>query len=134
MAKIICFEEIEAWRKARELTREIYKACSQKNFSRDFGLKAQIQRAAVSSMSNIAEGYERGGNKEFIQFLSIAKGSAGETKSLLYVAIDMEYIDVNTFKRLFNLADQTCKLIGGFVTYLKKSELRGPRFINKDET
>jgi four helix bundle protein len=132
MAKIICFEEIEAWQKARELTREIYKICSKKSFARDFGLKDQIQRASVSSMSNIAEGFERGSNREFIQFLGIAKGSAGETKSLLYVAKDCGYINSSSFQYLYNLASQTINLIGGFASYLRKSDLRGPRFIRKN--
>ena len=80
------FEQIEAWRKTRQLTASIYKVTSAGAFARDYGLRDQIRRAAVSSMSNIAEGFERDGNKEFIQFLSVAKGSTGEVRSQLYVA------------------------------------------------
>jgi four helix bundle protein len=82
------FEEIEAWQKARTLTREVYVATSEGAFSRDFGLRDQIRRAAVSIMSNIAEGYERSGTGEFVHFLSMAKGSTGEVRSQLYVALD----------------------------------------------
>jgi four helix bundle protein len=82
------FEDIEAWQKARSLTSRIYSESNSGKFQRDFGLRDQIRRASVAVMSNIAEGFERAGNKEFLQFLSIAKGSAGEVKSQLFVALD----------------------------------------------
>ncbi len=88
MAKIKQFEDIESWKKARRLTKEIYDATSAGKFVRDFGLKDQIRRAAVSILSNIAEGFERGGDKEFLQFLAVAKGSCGELRAQLYVALD----------------------------------------------
>src|SRR3990172_8363764 len=93
MATIQSFEEIEAWQKARELTRAVYACSGQGAFSRDFGLRDQIRRAAVSIMSNIAEGFERGGSAEFVQFLAIAKGSASEVEAQLYVAFDQGYIN-----------------------------------------
>ena len=127
-AKIERFEEIDAWQKARELTKSIYKITSDGNFSRDYGLRDQIRRAAVSIMSNIAEGFERGGNKEFIQFLSIAKGSAAEVRAQLYVAIDAGYLDQNNFNILFELADETGRLIGGLMRYLKRSEHKGSKY------
>jgi four helix bundle protein len=79
------FEDLEVWKEARHLTREVYRITSDSKFSKDFGLSNQSQRAAVSIMSNIAEGFERGGNPEFIQFLYVAKGSCGEARSQLYV-------------------------------------------------
>jgi four helix bundle protein len=85
MGKIVKFEDIEAWNKARELAKEIYAVSNEGPFARDFGLLDQTRRAAVSVMSNIAEGFERGGDVEFRRFLSIAKGSAGEVKAQLYV-------------------------------------------------
>jgi four helix bundle protein len=94
-------------------------------FSRDFGLRDQIRRASVSIMSNIAEGFERDGNKEFIQFLSTAKGSSGELRSQLYVALDAGFLDQSGFNSLYTQANSTTNLIGGFMRYLKDSELRG---------
>ena len=86
------FEDLEIWKEARRLTCEIYDLSKDAKFSKDFGLRNQMQRAAVSIMSNIAEGFERGGNQEFVQFLYIAKGSCGELRSQLYVALDQAYI------------------------------------------
>lgn len=94
------FEEIEAWQKARELTKVIYAVSNDGQFARDFGLRDQMRRASVSIMSNIAEGFGRGGNKEFIQFLSIAKGSASEVQAQLYVALDAKHISEEQFKSL----------------------------------
>ena len=90
---ILYFEDLEIWKCARELTNIIYLLTNNSTFSRDFGLRDQIRRASVSIMSNIAEGYERGGNQELMQFLSIAKGSCGEVRCQLYVAIDQKYLD-----------------------------------------
>jgi four helix bundle protein len=128
MNKIERFEDIVAWQKARILTREIYAATKSGEFAKDFGLKSQIQRASVSSMANIAEGYERGGDKEFIQFLSNAKGSSGEVKSHLYVALDQEYVSASAFDQLYGKADEVGRLIGGFMAYLTESQLRGRKF------
>jgi len=129
MATITRFEDIEAWQKARVLTRHIYEVTGRGTFARDFGLRDQIRRASVSSMSNIAEGFERGGNKEFIQFLSDAKGSTGEVKSQLYVALDAKFIAQPQFNELYKLANDTSRLVGGFMSYLQTSTYRGSKFL-----
>lgn len=119
------FEDIVAWRKARELTREIYKVTNRPNFARDYGLQNQMRRAATSIMSNIAEGFERDGNKEFRQFLSIAKGSAGEVKSQLYVALDAGFIERIEFDRLSQLATEIGSIIANFIRYLARTDIPG---------
>ena len=120
MATIRRFEDLQAWQKARELVRAIYQTCTQGSLTRDFGLKDQLCRAAVSSMSNIAEGFARVSDRNFAHFLNIAKASAVEVQSLLYVAWDVGYIDKDEFERLYKLGDETAALIGGFTTYLRK--------------
>ena len=128
MAKIKKFEDIESWRKARKLTKDIYSVTSQGKFLRDFSLKDQIRRAAVSILSNIAEGLERGGDKEFLQFLAIAKGSSGEVRSQLYVALNLEYISSTQFDALAEAATEVSQLLSGFMKYLRESSLRGSRY------
>jgi len=128
MATFRSFEEIEAWKKARELTHEIYAVTSASIFAKDFVLRDQIRRASVSIMSNISEGYERGGNKEFIQFLSVAKGSAGEVRSQLYVANDQGYLTKSEFDLLSGLAAEVSQIINGLMSYLKQSDLKGTKF------
>src|SRR5258706_3281970 len=128
MSKIERFEDIIAWQKARILTKEIYASTKIGQFAKDFGLKGQIQRASVSSMANIAEGFERGGDNEFIQYLSTAKGSSGEVKSHLYVALDQDYVSSKSFDQLYAKSDEVSRLIGGFMTYLTASQLRGHKF------
>jgi four helix bundle protein len=128
MGKIQKFEDILAWQKARELTREVYAHSKTGAFAKDFGLRDQIQRASVSIMGNVAEGYDRGGDKEFIQFLSVSKGSCGEVKSHLYVALDQQYINPPQFNQLYNSADEVGRLLAGFMAYLKQSDLRGRKF------
>lgn len=128
MAKIERFEDIEGWQKARRRTREVYEATSAGEFARDFALRDQIRRASVSDMSNIAEGFERGGNKEFIQFLAKAKGSIGEVRSQLYVALDARFITQTRFDHLYGEAVETSQLIGGFMRYLQNSPFRGEKF------
>ena len=128
MATIERFEDIEAWKKARSLTRNIYQISSAGEFARDYGLRDQIRRAAVSGMSNIAEGFERGGNKEFIQFLSNAKGSVGEVRSQIYVALDARFVSQVQFDHLYGEATETSRLIAGLMRYLENSPLRGEKF------
>lgn len=107
------FEDLIAWQKARELTRAIYQATRQGAFAKIYGLSGQIQRVAVSSMSNISEGFERGNPREFHQFLSIAKASCAEVRSQLYVTLDAGYLNEVSFQKLMVLAKETGKVIGG---------------------
>ena len=116
--KIERFEDIEGWRLARELTRMVYDATKGEKFSRDFGLKDQIQRAAGSAMHNIAEGFDGGSDAEFIRFLRYAQRSCTEVKSQLYAALDQNYITDEQFQRIYEQATQTHKCIGGFIRYL----------------
>jgi four helix bundle protein len=113
MSKIERFEDLIAWQKARLLTREIYEASRQGAFRRDFGLAGQIQRASVSIMSNIAEGFERNRPAEFHQYLSTAKGSCAEVRSQLYVAADVGYLTDPAFRRLMDGATEVGRIIGG---------------------
>lgn len=122
------FEEMEAWQKARELTRQVYQISGEGQFGRDFGLRDQIRRSCVSVMSNIAEGYERGGTKEFKQSLSIAKGSVGEVRIQLYVALDQEYIAEPDFERLSEKAKEISRMLSGLMSYLRKSGMKGTKF------
>jgi four helix bundle protein len=117
--KISRFEDIEAWKEARALVRVIY---SHFNEIRDFSFRDQIQRAALSIMSNIAEGFDRGSNKEFVQFLIIARGSVSEVRSLANAAVDIGYADGKFFDDINERCLKLSNLINGFIRYLKKSE------------
>ncbi len=128
MATINRFEDIMAWQKARILCKLINSYTLKELFSRDFKLTGQIKGSSGSAMDNIAEGFERGGNKEFIQFLFISKGSAGETRSQLYRALDNSYISENEFKEAYQLAEQVSKLVGGFINHLKSSDIKGTKY------
>jgi four helix bundle protein len=128
MATYESFEELQAWQKARELVNKIYSVSKHGMFARDFPLRDQIRKAGVSIISNIAEGFDRGGTAEFVQFLSFAKGSAGEVRSQLYVAKDQGYLTSEDFDRLMELADETSRLIGGLMIYLRKSGIKGTKF------
>ena len=122
MAGAKTFEELGVWQKARELTKSVYQITSTGGWSKDYGLRDQIRRAAVSIMSNIAEGFERRGDAEFGHFLSVAKGSAGELRSQLYVALDVQYLDQPAFAKLFSLASEVSRMISGLTTYLKEGK------------
>ena len=122
------FEEIEAWQRTRQLAREVYAATRGEAFSRDFALRDQIRRAAISAVSNIAEGFERSGNKEFVQFLSMAKGSVGEVKAQLYLASDERYVSEDQLAQLLAMANEAAKLIGGLMSYLRKTEMKGQKY------
>jgi len=119
MANIRQFEDIEAWKKGRELAKGIYIVTAKGEFARDYGLKDQIRRAVVSVISNIAEGFSRQTDQEFIQFLHIAKGSTSEVQSQLYIALDLGYISQEEFSKLYNQADEVARLVTGFIKYLK---------------
>jgi four helix bundle protein len=117
--KIERFEDIEAWQEARKLVRFVYEAVNKNpEFKRDFRLVNQIQAAAVSSMSNIAEGFSRKSNKEFIQYLYISKSSAAEVQSELYVALDQNYITEEDFQKIYEQAEIVSKKDSGFIKYL----------------
>lgn len=128
MATIERFEEIEGWQKGRELVRTIYACSGAGAFARDFALRDQIRRASISVISNIAEGFDRGGAAEFSQFLSVAKGSAGEVEAQLYVALDQGYISREQFEKIKALTFSTKNLISGFMKYLKQSNLKGQKY------
>ena len=132
MATFKTFEQIDAWQKSRELTREIYRVTRERDFARDFGLRDQIRRASVSIMSNIAEGFERSGTGEFAQFLSTAKGSAGEVRAQLYVALDQEYLPREVFDTLSANAAQISRMISGLMKYLRQSGIKGTKFKKVD--
>lgn len=117
--KIEKFEDIDAWKEARLLVKEIYTYFAS---NKDYGFKDQIQRAAISIMSNIAEGFDRGSNKEFIQFLIISRGSASELKSLNYAALDIGYLDDKTFNNISERCLKIKNLLNGFIRYLKSSK------------
>jgi four helix bundle protein len=118
--KIERFEDIDAWKEARKLVNMIYDISGEGQFSQDFSLRNQIRSASVSIMSNIAEGFERNSDKEFGQFLVIARASASEVKSQLYVALDRRYIKDSEFKAIYGQATKVISLINGFIRYLKK--------------
>lgn len=118
--KIERFEDIQSWQEAKKLTVLIYRLTAGEPFARDFGLRDQIQRAAVSIMANIAEGFGRNSRKEFISFLGIANGSALEVQSHLHVALELGYISRDQFDECYHLAHSVSRLIGGFINYLSK--------------
>lgn len=128
MATIEKFEDIEAWKLAREVTRLIYATTSAGSFAKDYALCNQIRRASISIVSNIAEGFERSGTKEFISFLSIAKGSCGEVRSQLYIALDQLYLDEAEFNKISHKLIETSRVIAGFMRYLQQTDLRGNKF------
>jgi len=128
MATIERFEDLEAWKMSREIVKEVYRISKNDLFARDFGLCDQICRASVSVMSNIAEGFERDGKKEFINFLSIAKDSSGEVRSQLYAALDQNYVTQKEFDFVYGKADQTSRILAGLIKYLNQTEIKGMKF------
>jgi four helix bundle protein len=128
MSTITKFEDIEAWQLGRELKQMIYNCSRGGEFSRDFALKDQIRRAAISITANIAEGFEREGNREFIQFLSTSKGSCGELEDHLYTALDESYVTQREFAVLYEKAKDVARKTGAFMKYLKHTEIRGQKF------
>ena len=131
MATFKSFEEIESWQIARILSNEIYKLILRPDLSKDYALKDQMNRASGSIMDNIAEGFERGGNKEFINFLGYSKGSCGELKSQLYRAFDRNYITSDEFQNKFEMANNIGKMNGKLIEYLNQSEIQGLKFKNR---
>ena len=115
------FEQIISWQKARELNKEIYAITQKTNFNKDYGLRNQIRRASISISSNIAEGYGRKTDKEFIYFLNIAQASCYEVKSQLYLALDILYITEAEFQNVFSICDEISKTIFGLIKHLEKN-------------
>lgn len=132
MPRIETFEDLVCWQKGRELTRAVYRASRTGEFAKDYALRDQIRRASISVTSNIAEGFERGGDKEFHQFLSQAKASCGEVRSQLYVALDEAYFAEAQFTAMKTLALEASRAIAGMMGYLSKSQLRGSKFRTAD--
>ncbi len=122
------FEELEIWKKARELVNFVYRVTKNKEFIKDYSLIDQIRRASVSVMSNIAEGFERGSNTEFLQYLFIAKGSAGEVRTQLYIALDQGYVSQEEFEKGKSLCVNISGQISGLIQYLKGSKFKGEKF------
>ena len=115
------FEELECWQLARELTNAVYKLTAQGRASKDYGFVDQMRRAAVSVMNNISEGHERGSNRDFVKFLYIARGSAGEVRNMLYIGLDQGYLEQDAFNRLSDLAERSSKACYGLIRYLSKN-------------
>jgi four helix bundle protein len=128
MATFKKFEDIEAWQNARVLVNEINALTHNSKIMRDFSFCDQLKRAGYSVMNNIAEGHERDGNREFVQFLSFSKGSTGEVKSMLYIAKDQGYIDDIVFKRLYDLCGKIGAMVFGLMNYLKNTGKKGTKF------
>jgi four helix bundle protein len=128
MSKVERFEDLKIWQVAIELCRMIHILTIKDQFARDFKLVGQINGSSGSIMDNIAEGFERDGNKEFIQFLTFSKGSCGETRSQLYRAMDYQYITQDEFDAAYKMTLEESKMLKGFIQYLKDSDLKGNRF------
>ena len=122
MAGFKKFEEIKAWQKARKATKKVYEITTDGKFAKDFGLRDQIRRAAVSIMANIAEGQGRNSDKEFANFLNIAHGSLAETQSHLYIALDLEYLNENDFRQIYDLLDEIGKMTMSLMKHLRNSQ------------
>ncbi len=128
MATITKFEDLEIWQEARKLAKEVYIISKETDLKTDFRFKEQIKASSGSVMDNIAEGFERDGNVEFRQFLSIAKGSAGESRSQIYRLYDYEYISVEKFEDLKTKYENLSGKIKNFITYLNKKDFKGHKF------
>jgi four helix bundle protein len=128
MATINRFEDIKAWQKARDVDKKIFQFSSRSDFSKDYDLKSQIRRASGSVMDNIAEGFGRGGNREFIQFLGISKGSANEVKSQLYRVLDREYITDDEFQITYDQLSEVIRMTDSLIGYLTQTEIKGRKF------
>ena len=134
MSKVTRFEDLITWQKARELTNTTLALTKSDQFSRDYAFKDQLCRAVISVPASIAEGFERDSNREFVNFLSIAKGSAGEVRSLLYLALDLDYISSEQMDDAMALSTETARLIGGSIRYIQGSNKRGWKFKEQDES
>jgi len=122
MAQINRFEELEVWKVSMELCTSVYELTNGKEFAKDFGLKDQIRRSSVSVPSNISEGFERDSQNQFIYFLVIAKGSCGELRTQLRIALNLEYITLTEFEKLEGNCISVGKQLAGFINYLKSNK------------
>ena len=129
MPTIKRFEDLECWTAGRSLRRAVYRLTRKPEFTKDYPLVSQVRRASFSFTANIVEGFERNGNREFIHFLTIAKGSAGEIRDHLYTALDEGYITQDEFQQTYALAESTGRLVGGFIGYLQRSAMAGTKFV-----
>lgn len=132
MATAKTFEDLEVWKKARELDNIIFKHTDKKEFDKDFDLKRQMRRASGSIMDNIAEGFERGGKGEFIQFLGVSKGSAGELRSQNYRASDRKYFSIEEYDSIHKYCTEISKMLQRLMDYLQNSEIKGSKYIKNN--
>ena len=132
MAGVKNFEELKVWQKAREFNKTLFSVIENSGIKNHYILRDQISRSSISIMSNIAEGFERGGNKEFVQFLYIAKASAGEARAQLYIGLDLLFIEKSQFELLIELAVEVSKMLNGLIKYLKESEIKGYKFMEEE--
>ncbi len=128
MAKIERFEDLQVWLLAREISQSVWSLFETTSLGKDYELKNQMSRSSGSIMDNIAEGFERRGNREFIQFLCISKGSCGELRSQLYRALDRKHITTQQFEEIANKTNVENQKLGAFISYLNSSEYRGTKF------
>ena len=131
MSTITRFEDLEVWQLARLLANKMYQLSQTGDFNKDYKLRDQINGSSGSVMDNIAEGFERKGNREFIQFLSIARGSVGETRSQLYRMLDRKYISESEFDQLIDQTIEITKKLSGLIKYLNGSSMKGTKFIRE---
>ena len=131
--KIERFEDLVCWQKSKRLVLHVYEITNKESFANDHSLKNQIRRAAISAPSNIAEGFERNGAKEFTQFLSIAKGSLGELRTQLLIAFELNYFSKTEYETCNQLALECSKLCHGLISYLKSTEIKGSKYQLKEE-
>lgn len=132
MTAITRFEDIQAWQTGRQLTNMVYALSNQSGFNRDYGLRDQIRRASVSVMSNVAEGFESRTDVQFINFLGMARASAGEVRAQLYIALDQKYIAEEQFNEAYTLAEKCARQIAKFIAYLESNPRT--RRVSDDET
>jgi len=131
MATIKRFEDLEIWQLAREVENKVFEETEKGKLSKDYKLRDQMNNSSGSIMDNIAEGFGRSSRLEFIQFLSISKGSGNELQSQLYRCLDRKYIQREKFEELYELVDELCRKIFGFMDYLNKSSVKGQKFANR---
>jgi len=128
--KITKFEDLEIWKLSLRITKEVYDLTAKKEYSKDFHLRDHTRKSIISASSNIVEGFEKNNNNEFIRFLKIAKGSVGETRNQLYIALAVKYITEQEFKKVNSDLESLAGQIGGFIIYLQRKRNSG-EFLNK---